>query len=247
LRPTQPAGKATVSPWAWLAVTCVFLSISGGIRFGRDLQFSSRARESKTCPFPLNELPKVLGSWHELEGSESQLDPETARVAGSSDHIIRVYADPTTGETVSILVLYGLAHSVFAHTPDACYPASGYRAMIEPIDRELSRAGSEPPVRFRASYFVKQIAGVPRFDEVFCTFRHDGLWLPEVASRWKTFRYHPGMFKIQIQRHTSGIAIADSPTESLLREVVQAIESRLARDRAQNTPGAANAPAPGQS
>jgi hypothetical protein len=225
-----------------LAVTSVLLLISGGIRFARDQQFSSLARESKTCPFPLNELPKVLGSWRELEGTDSQLDPLTARVAGASDHIIRVYSDLRTGETVSILVLYGLADSVFAHTPDACYPAAGFRAMMEPVDRELSRAGTASPVRCRVSHFTKTVAGAAQYDEVFCTFLHNGSWLPEVASRWKMFRYHPGMFKIQIQRHTMGITTENSPTESLLKEVVQAIESRLPRDKTQNASGPAKAP-----
>jgi hypothetical protein len=48
-----------------------------------------------------------------------------------------------------------------------------------------------------------------------------------VASRWKMFRYHPGMFKIQIERNTMGFSSEGSPGESLLKETVQYIESRI--------------------
>ena len=232
-RASQLVGKATVSPWACLAVTVVLLSISGGIRFWRDLQFGSLARESKACPFPLKELPMILGSWQAIEGSDSQLDPETARITGSSDHVIRLYTDLKTGTMVSILVLYGLADSVFAHSPEACYPAAGYQTVIAPVDHELSLAGLATPIGYRASYFGKTVAGVSQYEEVYCTFRHNGVWLPEVASRWKMFRYHPGMFKIQVQRHTSGLASEDSPTESLLAEVIREINSRVDQNKAQ--------------
>jgi len=227
-RLSQLAEKASVSPWGWLAVTCLFLSISGGIRLWRELQFRSLVLESKASPFPLSEIPKELGSWHAVEGSDTGLDPETARVAGSSDHIIRCYTDYKTGETVSILVLYGLASSVFAHTPDVCYPAAGYIPKTA-VDRELSLPGSATLVRFRASLFVKTVAGLSQYREVLCTFFHNGTWLPEGASRWKMFRYHPGMFKIQIERITSELSSEGSPSESLLKAVAQVIESRVPR------------------
>jgi hypothetical protein len=150
----------------------------------------------------------------------------TAVVAGASDHITRSYTDSTTGETVSLLVLYGLATSVFAHTPDACYPTAGYQTVAASVDREFSLAGSSSPGRYRVSHFSKSAGGASQYKEAFCTFLYNGVWLPEVASRWKSFRYHPGMFKIQIER--SGVANEDSAIESLIKETARAIESRLA-------------------
>jgi hypothetical protein len=232
---SQILRKASASPWAWLAITCVLLSISGGIRTLRDMQFSNLARGSKTCPFRLDDIPTKLGSWRVVEGSQAQLDPETAKTAGSSDHFIRAYTDTTTGTTASILVLYGLADSVFSHGPDACYPASGYQVAAEPVNRELSISDSAPPARYRISYFAKAVAGIPQYKEVISTFRHDGTWLPDIASRWKMFRYHPGMFKIQIEHTTSGPASDDSPIVPLLDEVIREIEKRVAEG---SSPGA---------
>jgi hypothetical protein len=225
--PSQLATRLTLSPWAWLTATCVFLLISGGVRFWRDRQFSSLEHESKSSPFRLGELPDALGNWHAVPGSEQQLDEITAVVAGSSDNVSRAYTNSTTGETASMLVLYGLATSVFAHTPDACYPTAGYQPVVASVDREFSLPGSSKPVRYRVSHFGRTVGGVTQYKEVLCSFLYNGNWVPDVASQWKSFRYHPGMFKIQIERSTSGIASQDSPTESLLKETVRAIENRL--------------------
>src|SRR6478752_2231905 len=83
----------TKSPWSWMVITCVLLGISGGIRTWRERQFQTIEREGSACPFPLKELPYVMGNWKAIEGSETQLDPEIARIAGSSDHVIRSYSE----------------------------------------------------------------------------------------------------------------------------------------------------------
>jgi hypothetical protein len=217
--------KVAISPWMWLAVTCVILSVSGGIRSFRDRQFRTLAQESATCPFKLGEFATDLGTWHAEEGMVAQLDPETARIAGASQHLTRVYRDSKTGETATVLLLYGAADSVFAHSPDVCYPASGYRPFGGgPVDRPLKTATSPTPAVFRTSYFKRTISGLDQYWEVFCTFRHNGQWLNDLASRWKMFRYHPRMFKIQIQRQTAGLITADSPTESLLRGIIEEVD-----------------------
>jgi len=144
--------------------------------------------------------------------------------------IIRVYEN-SIGDTVSVLVLYGLARSVFAHTPEACYPAAGYLPAGElvPVERDVSIPGSAVPARYRSSYFVKRVVGMSQYNEVLCSFRHDGAWLPDVASRWKTFRYHPGMFKVQLHQPCGGIGNKAGPSETLLKQIMQEIERRVAQ------------------
>jgi Protein of unknown function (DUF3485) len=225
---TIPANART-SPWKWLAITCLLLSISGGFRFWRESQFRGMTQASAACPFPLSELPTDLGKWHAIAGSETHLDPETARVAGSSDHVIRSYTDTTTGETMSVLVIYGLAASIFAHEPELCYPAAGYAIVTKPTDHEFSLQGSASPVRYRISSYSKTFAGVARIEEVVWSFWHAGSWLPEVASRWKLFRSAPAMFKIQIQYPATRKSSDTSQGESLLKEIVRAINARLDR------------------
>jgi len=238
--PKQPAMGSLVSPRMWLMFVCALLGLSGGLRFWRDRQFQSLASESTACPFPLKELPKVLGTWHAVDTPDVKLDPQIARIAGSSDHLIRTYQDDKSGEAVTVLVLYGLSSTVFAHTPEVCYPASGFQPYNTPADHELT--GLTMPVGFRSACYAVELAGIHRYEEVYYTFRHNGQWLPEVASRWKSFRYHPGMFKVQLQHTASGLSeeTRNGPTESLLGEIVQEIERRISRNKAATAPQALN-------
>jgi len=202
------------------------LAISGGIRFWRDWEFRTLSQESEIPPFRLAELPRVLGTWRMIEGAESTLEPEIASAAGSTDNLCRIYQDEKTGEEVSVLVLYGLAFTV-RHLPEVCYPASGYRAVGGPGVRDMS-APDSTPVRFRTLYFTKRSGSVAHQVEVCYTFLHNHEWLPDVDSRWKMFRSHPSMFKIQIERQASPGSFENSPSESLLRQLVGEINRRLA-------------------
>ena len=135
--------------------------------------------------------------------------------------MVRVYEDEKTGEEVSVLVLYGLATSVRSHIPEVCYPAAGYRQIKAPPDHELTVPGSTP-ARFRTVYFSKSGSVVDEV-EVCYTFLHNKEWLPDVEGRWKMFRLHPGMFKIQLA------APGRQPkVETLLGELVGEINRRLA-------------------
>ena len=197
------ADRVTLPPRTWFAITCVLLSVSGGIRFWRDMQFQAISKEGATSPISLKGLPRTFGQWHAVEGSDTQLDPEIARIAGSSEHVIRSYRDAKSGEEVVVLVLYGLADGLFAHTPDVCYPAAGFQKVnIEAKNRTIELPESNKQLTFRTAFFGRQVAGMLNCVQVSWTFRHNGQWLPDVGGRWKSFRYHPGMLKIQIQRMT---------------------------------------------
>lgn len=220
------------SLWVGTALVFVLLGVSGGVRYWRDRQFQTLSEESKTSPFPLKELPATLGTWHQVEGSEATLDPEIARIAGSSDHLIRNYIDGKSGETATVMVLYGLAQIVFAHTPDVCFPAAGFRPVTPGRDVNIPIAGSTRPARFRAGIYSKDLAGTGIYEESFHSFRNNGNWWSEVGQHWKSFRYHPGMFKVQVQRRISGIQTKDSPLEGLAGKIVEEIERRLAEGQA---------------
>jgi hypothetical protein len=225
----QRGFKVTVSPWALMAVTCILLGISGGIRFWRDLKFKTLAQENTACPFPLKELPRSIAGWHAVEGSDKMLDPEIARIAGSSDHFIRIYQNEKTNEQVTVFVLYGLANSVYGHTPEVCYPAAGYQQTVASDNRDFSIPDSTIRAQYCSATFAKTMGGIGPYEEVDVsyTFLHDGEWLPELKSRWKSFRYHPAIFKIQLQRPSSRVTIHESPTESLLSGLVQEIDRRV--------------------
>ena len=198
-------GWAAASPKAWTAITCVMLGLSGGYRYWRGMAYAQRTAETRESPFPLAKLPKVMGSWRYNEGSEVRLDPGIVIATGSSDHFVRNYTDDQTGQTVSVLVIYGAATAVAFHTPDVCYPAAGYHTVDTGAmtDYEMKIPGTDKVARFRGGVFAKRLGELTEYCEVVYSFRHVGVWAPDAAAGWKSFRQHPGMFKIQIAR--SGI------------------------------------------
>lgn len=239
--PAPAKSRVVVSPWVWMAVTCLLLGLSGGVRLWREWKFSALAVESAACPFPLADLPRTMSTWQTTETSEAQLDPEVMRYAGASEHVMRPYVDQKTGELASALTLYGLGPLVYVHTPDVCYPASGYQLIKGPIDRTISVPGVEGPVRYRWAVYTKRVGGLQRYEEVYCTFLHHGEWLPDAAARWKMFRYYPGLFKVQIAHPASGLQDGDGPCLSLLTEIVSQISQRLTAARAGEGASAAGA------
>jgi hypothetical protein len=233
----QSIAKYLVTPWALTIATCLLLATSGGIRFWRDHQFRMIARENENCPFVLTEerFPKVLGSWYADEQTHPQLDPEIARIAGANAYVLRNYIDKKSGAVVLALILYGPADSVFGHTPEVCYPAGGYKPVgPPPKDHKFDVPASPSSVQLqcRSAFFSKSVDATTQYVEVYYTFYHNGQWLPEVANQWKLFRYHPGMFKVLLQRQTTDLSAENSPSESLLKEIVHEVSVRIGQNKA---------------
>lgn len=228
------------SRWRWMIAACLILGVSGGARFYRDHQFAALSNDLKESPFPLADFSPTLGSWRALENSDTKLDPEVARIAGSTDHILRTYVQSDSGEKIHVMVLYGLAEDVYGHTPEVCYPASGYHAATAPKDYSVAVAADSlaNPIRYRTQvYFQGRGAAAGQYTEASYSFRlgssRHGMWQPDMSRRWKSFRYQPGMFKIQMSREVSaGAANPETPksevNESLMVEMIREIERRLA-------------------
>jgi hypothetical protein len=216
--PPRPAAKLDLR---WVVMVGILLGISGLVRYGRDMQFQAIEEQSKTAPFPLKELPTVLGGWRMVEGAEITLDPQIARIAGSSDHIVRTYEDAKTGEKASVLVLYGLAPLVWGHTPEICYPATGYKTVSEAHDIPVDG------VPFRQAVYGLSEGGSSSYHDVYYSFRNAGEWTPDMGTRWKRFRSHPGMFKIQVERQVKDARKIDEGCHDLLTALVDEIETRL--------------------
>lgn len=217
--------------WRWVALICILLGISGGIRYWRDWEFHSLSKVSEVPPFILGEIPNTLGDWSVVEGSESTLEPDIARIAGATDHLIRTYHNEKSGETAVVMILYGLASIMWPHTPNACYPAAGFSSVLPSRDQDIDIQVPETlaSVRFRLQHFVKGKAGQIDHRVVYYSFRNGDQWGLDMENNWKSFRYHPGMFKVQVQcQASSGGNIDESSVHELLGRIVQEIERRSA-------------------
>ena len=172
----QTLNKFGSSPVAWTTITCSILAVSAAIRFSGEFQHYTRLHETRDSPFPLAEIPRVLGSWRMDEadkGEEIQLNPETAKIAGSTDNFVRFYTDDRSGQTVGVIVSYGPASVLTMHVPDVCYPASGFE-MEQMNDFDMEVPGLEKRVHYRGGVYSKNFAGRTGYQEVLYAFRHAG-------------------------------------------------------------------------
>jgi len=227
-------GGAISSPWVWMTLACVLLGASGGVRAWQDHRFATVQSSVAVSPFPLKDLPLTLGDWRAQEGSDTILDPRIAQIAGSSDHVIRIYTNAATGQSLSVLVLFGPAQIVYGHQPGVCYPSAGYHPVAESLTRSVAN-GSGPPAAFYSHVYARQKDQQQGRQEVYFSFRHGNRWYPDPGRFWKDFRHHPGMFKVQTQRlvteSESSTARREqaNPTEQFLELLLPEIERRAAQ------------------
>ena len=245
--PRPLVSQTSSSPWLWMTVACLLLGLSGGLRFWRDRQFASLASKSDHLPFHLSELPRTLGDWEANPKDDGTLDDKVARIAGSSDYIMRTYLDKKTGDNLTALVIYGRSVLVHGHSPEICYPTAGYQLVKGPVDREISAPGVNGKVRYRWSIYLKRVGGVASYQETYHVFYYNGEWLPDTTDQWKSFRYHPSMFRILLDHSISGLSdSANRSVEDMLSGLIGETNSRMSPPKAgssKDAPAVAASPA----
>lgn len=218
--------------WVWATLACLLFGASGAIRSWQDRRFDQAKNRVVSPLFPLKTLPNVVGSWRVMSGVEATLDPQIARIAGSSDSLIRTYTDEATGVVLTVLVLFGRAEQVISHTPEVCYPAVGFEQAGEAIDLPV-RGGAVAAV-FRSLVYSRGGSEGVGFEEVSYGFRHENRWTPEVEGNWRVMRNSPPVFKVQIRRRTASRESrgVNNPIEQFLAGFLPEIEQRVAASSA---------------
>src|SRR4051794_39321881 len=92
--------------WGPVALACVLLVGSGGLRLREARRVEAYLRQGRLSPVPLAGVPLELGPWR---GRPEPLDPQIARLTGQTDHIFRTYVDTRTGVALDVIILYGPA------------------------------------------------------------------------------------------------------------------------------------------
>lgn len=225
-------GSASFRPVTWGVAACLLLGVSGLVRSWQDSRLDDVVRQFEPAPFSLKDLPETVNKrWRFLEGGDQRLDPKIAKIAGSSDHLIRTYIDDATGVSLTILVVYGNGQTLSGHVPEICYPSAGYPAAEPAINRAIKFDKTTAP--FRSVVFTKTGGMEEDRQEVYYSFRHEGRWYPDAVADWKQFRYRPAMFKVQVARkmaRTERRAVGKdeiNPTEQFLGDFLAIFEHKI--------------------
>ena len=223
--PERPRSNTHVFVWGVLA--SLILLGSGAVRAYQSQHFQEEDAIRLVSPFPLKKIPQKLDGWHLIDGSTTVLDPLTTRITGSIDHIIGNYVNEQTGVIVTILALFGPAEPMTPHTPEVCYPSSGFKMVGGIVDRNIT-LGDRTTARFRSDVFVKSGGRAIIQELVYHSFRHDGVWVPTVNTK-DSPRKNPAIFKVQVLRRmapgeTRG---EEEPIEGFLVKMIAQLERMI--------------------
>lgn len=174
--PPAPA-RSKRAPWIWAAMACLTLGTSGVVRAVQERRHQDELNYRESCPIVLGSIPAQLGGWRLVPGGEKSLDELTIRITGGTDYILRNYVDDLTGVSLGVLVLFGPAEPVMPHTPEVCYPATGY-ALADDISDRLIKADDGTAMEFRSAVYAKPGGRTALREEVYYSFRLEGHWSP---------------------------------------------------------------------
>ena len=200
-------------PFILAAVAIVVLTVVEGTISERWIDLS---REASYGVELLKQVPKDIGDWNGKDSEE--VDEQVLRVAGAKGFVSRDYKNEKTGQFVSVWMIVGHARDTAEHTPDVCYPASGYQTYEERNQYEIDVEGM--PVQCWTGMFQRRLAVGESNVRVFWTwFRPD----EEGNIEWiapKNPRFHfgstPALYKLYF---STGASDADEdPSQSVCLE-----------------------------
>jgi hypothetical protein len=170
----------------------------------------------------LEQIPMQLGEW---QGQPLELN---AREAESYSAVLyRRYIHQRTGQTVFVVLVAGRPGPVSIHSPDYCYPASGYDPAAW-VPYHLTADATSTPAEFKTAVLTKTQAAGQSHVRV--------LWSWYAAGRWSVpdnprlaFAGQPCLYKLHVVREAGAEDSPDGdPSVELLREILAAFQRQVA-------------------
>ncbi len=131
-----------------------------------------------------DQVPKDFGEW---QGEDLPVAEVVRNTAGAVSYVSRNYTNIETGQKVRLWLIVGHSRDITRHTPNICYPSSGFHQKGS-IDRQhVSVAGGKEAVFYTAK-FQKENEINRSVERVFWTFNHpeENQWeAPQEGARWR--------------------------------------------------------------
>lgn len=148
----------------------------------------------------LANVPKEFGEW---TGEDLKVTEEVRDTAGAVGCVSRMYTNQRTGEKVKLWLIVGHARDISAHTPDVCFPGSGFSMRAPSHSLYPFAYGQSDPnnAKFWTNTFIKEdsLAG-RQLERVFWAWYNPQpgapvVWRAETNPRW-TFGNTRALFKM---------------------------------------------------
>ncbi len=138
----------------------------------------------------LNKVPKKIGDWI---GEDMPIDKNVRDVAGAIGAVSREYRNSRTNERVNLWLIVGHARGISSHTPNTCYPASGFTQRARENSLYPMEFPGVPRAPFWTNTFFKEDVNGRRLVRVFWSWHNprtndenkgNVVWEAPENSRW---------------------------------------------------------------
>lgn len=154
---------------------------------------------------------KDIGEW---KGQDLPVDEIVRNTAGAVNYVSRRYTNVRTNKSVVLWLIVGHSRDIWRHTPDICYPSSGFRQAGSTIGHVVELDNGKE-ARFYTAKFEKEDQVSRNTERVFWAFNHPdkNKWdAPTEGARW-----HYGMSRALYKLYFTA---AVQPDESTIEDSV---------------------------
>ncbi len=174
----------------------------------------------------LGQIPMMIGDW---VGRPERIDSREIRAAELDGSVKRHYANPRTGQTITLVVVCGRPGPVSLHNPNDCYPGAGFD-MAQEEPETLAMAIDRPGERaeFARADFERWAAVPSERLRVYWSWKAKGAWSAPSRPRL-AFGSQPFLYKLYLIRRVSkgSEPIDDATTRDFLRRVMPVLDDAL--------------------
>lgn len=135
----------------------------------------------------LKKVPKDIGDWH---GTDQEVGEVERKTAGARGYLSREYKNAITGEAVGIWLIVGHSKDIMRHTPDVCYPSSGFIMRAPDNSLQSFVFDGQKMGDFFTNTFIKEDATGRQLKRVFWSWHKpseegDVEWKAPKTVRWE--------------------------------------------------------------
>jgi hypothetical protein len=209
--------------------TVVVLTLGAGVLAGRLRNRWGPSETMLAAAQRLQDVPRQFGGpsndrW-QLQSSET-MEPYVIQMLECTGSIVRTYANPRTGESVSLFVIVGSAGPIAVHTPEICYSSQNYKI------RDAAKRVAVPDLQGQENQFwaLSFTSKGPREDllRVYYAWSTGNGWKAPSDARF-AFAGSPYLYKIQVSTTLpAGTDLKTNDTcEKFLKDFVPVLRQHL--------------------
>ena len=204
------------------ALAATALVIACGLAHGRLTGRWAPAPAVGEAAARLPAVPKAFGDWR-----GEDLPPLSAgdlARAGFAGYVSRAYVHGPTGASVTLLLACGRPGALAVHTPDLCYPGSGYEPTGPESPAEVAAPG-EPggAAGFREITFSAPGPAAGPAVRVLWSWSDGGAWRAPGNPRL-AFALAPCLYKLYLVRGPSGGPAGDA-ADAFLKDLLPGLRA----------------------